>query len=460
MPQRPTIKPAHRTLISGAIALACLQTTGHAAGFALWEQSVSDMGTAYAGIAATADSVDTLYFNPAGITRLPGTRTGAAVHLVLPQTEFNNEGTSFTPAIGAAVPIGGGDGGDAGGLAAVPHSYLSYQYSDQVWFGLAINAPFGLTTEYKSDWVGRYHAIKSAVKTINLNPSIAYKVNEKFSVAAGVSAMYLDGEFTNAIDFGLLDVLAIPGNALAGWAGGALGPGLADGKSKITGDAWGFGYNLGVLFELTDDTRIGFHYRSEVEQDLEGEGRFTVPNPGLAAAGFSKTDIKASVDLPATFSASAFHQLNPEWALMADYTWTGWSSIPELRFKFENGLPDGVTTFDWEDTYRLSIGTRFQPSGSKWTYRAGVAYDESPIKDAASRSARLPDSDRIWVALGASYAPSEKLTIDAGYTHIFINDPKIAKTGLDPEDVSRGALSGSYESTVDLLSIEARYRFH
>ncbi len=101
----------------------------------------------------------------------------------------------------------------------------------------------------------------------------------------------------------------------------------------------------------------------------------------------------------------------------------------------------------------------YSPSGSSWTYRAGVAYDESPIRDAESRTARLPDADRIWLTVGAGFAPSKNLKIDIGYAHLFINDPKIEKTGLEAEDVTRGALIGSYDSSVDILSVAARYQF-
>jgi long-chain fatty acid transport protein len=427
-----------RALTIGGLGLAGA-TTANAAGFALIEQSVPGMGTAYAGAAATADSVDTLYFNPAGMTRLPGTRTGAAIHLIEPNTEFNNEGTR--DAVGN--PILGGDGGDASDLAAVPYFYLTHQLNDKTWLGLAVNAPFGLTTEYKSDWVGRYHAIKSRVTTVNINPSIAYRVNDQFSFALGVSAMYLDGEFTNAVDFGL-----IMNPALAG---------QFDGKSKITGNDWAWGGNVGLLFEPSEDTRIGIHYRSEVKQKLKGDAKFRLPNPALAAA-FPNSDVKVDVDLPATASLSGFHQLNREWAVVGDYTWTGWSSIPELRFKFDSGLPDGVATFDWKDTSRVAIGTIYTPENSDWTYRLGAAYDESPIKEAASRSARLPDADRIWLSVGAGFYPSADLRIDFGYAHLFKNDAKISKTATG-EDQLRGALNGSYEGSIDILSIEAQYTF-
>jgi len=444
-------------LALATLALAASQTL-HAAGFALIEQGVSGMGTAYAGAAATADTVDTLFFNPAGMTRLPGTQGGVGLHLVLPQNKFENEGTTYV----TGQPIPGGDGGDASSLAAVPHAYLSNQINDRTWLGLAINVPFGLTTEYDDDWVGRYHAIKSEVKTLNINPSLAFKVSDQVSLAVGASAMYLKGEFSNAMDFGLLDVLDLPSNPLYGWAGDTLGPGEADGKLRIEGDSWGFGFNLGALFELSEDTRIGVHYRSEVEQNIKGHAKFTLPQQAagtLLGYAFSDTKVEADVDLPAMASISAFHQLNGEWAIMADYTWTGWSSIPELRFDFANSLPDGITTFDWDDTNRFSLGATFRPSNVHWTYRLGVAYDESPIPNAASRSARLPDNDRVWLAIGAGFEPSKNLKIDIGYAHLFMDDPEIAKTGLEPEDVTRGALNGSYDSSVDILSIEARYVF-
>jgi long-chain fatty acid transport protein len=453
-------RPAALRALAGAVLCLSVSPTLYAAGFALIEQSVSGMGTAYAGAAATADTVDTLYFNPAGMTRLPGARTGAAVHLVRPRTEFNNEGTTFSPVVGGA-PISGGDGGDAGSLAAVPHFYLTNQLNDRVWLGLAVNVPFGLTTEYDDDWVGRYHAIKSHVQTLNFNPSIAFKASDQLSFALGISAMYLKGEFSNAVDFGLLNVIPQADGGLGGLLG-AVGPGQADGKSVIEGDSWGFGFNVGALFEFSETTRIGVHYRSEVEQNIQGDVEFTLPSGAPAPLGFvfRDGDVKASVDLPASASISAFHQLNDEWAVMADYTWTGWSSIPELRFDFvDSTLPDGVTTFDWKDTDRISLGATYRPSGSAWTYRMGTAWDESPIRDAASRSARLPDNDRTWVAAGVTYEVSEALEIDVKYAHLFVDDPEIDKTGLEEEDITRGALKGSYDSSVDILAVELRYTF-
>ncbi len=448
-----------RPTVGGIITTAALglafSPTIQAAGFALIEQGVQGLGTAYAGAAATADAVETLYFNPAGMTRLPGTQTGAAVHLILPENKFSNRDTTFSPLVGGA-PIPGSNGGDTGSLAAVPNAYLTHQLNDQTWLGFAINVPFGLTTEYDDDWVGRYHAIKSEVKTLNFNPSIAFKPNDQLSLAVGLSAMYIEGEFTNAIDFGTLNVIPAGLGGLGG-ALGPIGPGQADGSSRITGDSWGWGFNLGALYEFSDATRLGIHFRSKVKQNLKGDADFKVPAAPLGAV-FSDTDVKADVDLPATLSLSGVHQLNPEWSILADYTWTGWSSIPELRFGFGNGLPDAVTTFDWKDTSRLALGTTYQPTGSRWTYRFGMAYDESPIRNAETRSARLPDDDRTWVAIGAGFQASPQLKFNVAYSHLFIDDAEIAKDGTG-EDVTRGALNGVYDTKVDILSFDVQYRF-
>jgi len=199
------------------------------------------------------------------------------------------------------------------------------------------------------------------------------------------------------------------------------------------------------------------HFRSEVSQDIEGDAKFKQV-PGALQPAFSDTNVKADVDLPASVSVSGFHQLNAEWAIVGDYTWTDWSSIPELRFTFDNGLPDQVTSFDWRDTSRVSLGGIYTPQRSVWSYRFGVAYDESPVRNAKSRSARLPDNDRVWVSIGAGFRPSEKLRVDVGYAHLFIDDAKIRKTATG-EDATRGALNGSYKASVDILSIEAQYQF-
>ena len=172
--------------------------------------------------------------------------------------------------------------------------------------------------------------------------------------------------------------------------------------------------------------------------------------------------MSADVKLPATASFSVYHQLNPEWAVVADYTWTGWNTLKELRFDFDSNQADAVTTFKWKNTDRFGVGTIYSPAGSAWAYRVGVAYDESPIPDAQHRTPRLPGEDRLWVALGAGFSPSPNMRFDFGYAHLFVDDPKINKNAsIVPlnEDGFRGSLVGSYDASVDIISAQLQYIF-
>ncbi len=409
-----------------------------ASGFQLIEQSASGMGTAFAGGSAQAQDATTIYFNPAGMTRLQGTRISLAAHLVMPEAKFNNKGSST--AVG--VPLTG-DGGDAGETGVVPNLYLSQQINDKLFLGLGVNAPFGLSTKYNDGWAGRYYALKSEVRTININPSIAYKVHDRLSLGGGISAQYIDAELTNAFDFGLL-------------GGGST---LADGESKITGDDWGWGYNLGALFDVTEKSRVGIHYRSKIDYTIKGNTRFR-DVPAQLKSTFSRTNTKADVDLPWTLSISAFHQFNPQWAVMADFSRTGWSDLDELRFQFDSSLPDGVETMNWNDTNRYSLGASYSPN-SQWTLRVGTAYDESPVPNKNDRGARIPDEDRLWLSLGAGYRFSETFSFDIGYSHLWVKDPKIDKSAGAPgdENFPRGNLKGDYDASVDIVSAQVNIAF-
>ncbi len=422
------------------IAGACTAGQSMASGFQLIEQSASGMGTAFAGGAAQAQDASTIYFNPAGMTRLSGTRISIAGHLVMPQAKFDNKGSSS--AVG--VPLTG-NGGDAGQNGLVPNLYLSQQVTDRLFLGLGVNAPFGLSTKYNGGWAGRYYALKSEVKTININPSLAFKVNDMLSLGGGVNAQYIDAKLTNAVDFGLI-----------------MNPALstqADGESKVTGDDWAWGYNLGALLNITDRTRIGIHYRSKISYSVKGDLRFSnVPAP--LQPMFTNTNAESDVDLPWTFSISAFHQINPQWAVMADFSRTGWSDMEELRFKFDNTLPDGVETMNWNDTNRFALGVTYQPA-EKWTLRMGTAYDETPIPNKRDRGARIPGEDRYWLSLGVGYKFSETFSFDLGYSHLWVNDPKIDKKAGAPGDENflRGNLKGEYDASVDIVSAQVNMAF-
>ncbi len=429
-------------------------TTAHSSGYALIEQGVSGLGNAYAGGAASALDATTIFFNPAGLTRLNQPQFVGAGHIIIPSAKFTNEGSTHILQPMTGVPLRGDNGNDAGITALVPNLYVSMPIGNKLALGLGINSPFGLETDYGNTWVGRYHAIKSAMLTININPSVAYKLTDRLSLGAGVSIQYIKAELTNAIDFGTMDALGVFRPITMG-----LIPQGADGFAKLKGDSWGVGFNVGALYEFTKDTRVGITYRSRIKQKLKGDSEFSgVPSALGILPVFKNGGIKADVTLPDSASASIYHNINDQWAIMADVTWTGWKSFDELRIRFDNpAQADSVVTTSWKNSMRYSLGASYKPI-EKLTLRTGVAYDETPIPDAQHRTPRIPDTDRTWIAFGAGYKVSDKVTIDGGYVHIFFKDAYTAKTPVG-EDAIRGGLNGSYKGHVNILSLQMTYNF-
>ncbi len=413
------------------------------AGFALIEQGVSGLGNAYAGGSAIAEDASTIFFNPAGMTRLPGHQIMAGAHYIIPYADFDNKGSTHV----TGAPLSGGDDGNGADAKIIPNLYYSRKVSDRFSVGIGINTPFGLATTYSRDWVGRYHAVKSDLMSININPSVAYKVMDKMSVGVGFSAQYVDAELSSAVDFGTIGAaFGIPG----------LLPQRNDGYFKLDGDSWGVGYNLGLLYEFSKNTRIGAAYRSRIEHTLEGDADFShVPAP--LSASFRDTGAEADVTLPDSLSISFYHQLHPQWAVMADFTWTNWSLFDELVVKFDNDQAPNRTVENWDDSYRYSLGVSYIPNRN-WTLRIGTAYDTSAVSDKKYRTPRIPDGDRIWAALGAGYALSDMFGFDFGYAHLFINDPEIEKTATD-DDRLRGALRGSFSAHIDIISFQITMKF-
>jgi long-chain fatty acid transport protein len=453
-------KPSDAMAWSVAAALSTLAGGAAAGGFQLMEQNASGLGNAYAGQAAAAQDASTIYFNPAGMTRLPRRQAVFAGHLIKPSNDFHNTGT--TPAVSTITGAGAfplnGTGGDASDLAFIPNAYLSWKLTDQIFVGIGVNAPFGLKTDYDANWMGRFHALKSEVRAINVNPSVAFKVNEAISIAAGINWQRFDAELTKAVNYSFL--------ASAGGLPGV--PLMTEGSNKIEGDDSAWGYNLGVLFKVGPNTDVGVSYRSKLSYTLGGNVAFfgrpaTLQGALAIPAVFNQAGdgpISADVTLPDTWSVALRHDINKTWEVLADVTRVGWSSLDTLRIVRSNGALLEDTPFNWRDTWRFGLGVNYRMK--PWTLRLGVAYDQGPARD-TFRTPRIPDESRTWVAIGAQYKISQASAIDFGYAHLFVRDASVNLSGppaLTPALVAgRGALRGSYDGKVDILSIQYRHDF-
>lgn len=475
----------------GAAALLIIFSGAAAgAGFAIIEQSVKGLGAAFSNSAGAADA-STVYFNPAGLTNLTGTQIQTAGHIVAPSSEYTDQGSSLNPALGAFTPItgvatgagslAGNDGGNAGVTGLIPNLYVHKQLDGildgRLHVGVGINAPFALKTNYDEGWVGRYHALTSSVHTKNFNPSLGFQVNDWLSVGGGFSAQYIEARLSQAVDQSSACVAGVgaaaaPGGAAAVAAAlgavcapaGLLTPGnvAADANADLRNARdWSFGWNLGVQLHPTKSTRVGIHYRSKISHRLEGTAVFSRVNPtalGLSLASATVTDLvnqraTAKVTLPESASVNLYHAFNERWAVHGDVSWTRWSRIQNLQIDFAD-TTRSTLIFDWDNSFRYSAGLTFKPNDT-WTLRAGGAFDETPIPDAARRSARIPGEDRTWITAGASYRFSEHLSVDAGYAYLFVDDPKIANVN----ESTGHTLIGEYDADVHIASVQAVYRF-
>ena len=446
------------SIVSAAVlANALVSTQVHASGFALIEFSGSGMGNAFAGASASAEDASTVQFNPAGMTLLTGEQAVGVMHYIRPKADFSNNGSTGAVSLGSPALSGSND--DGGRDAYVPNFYYVRDINDQMKFGFGMNTPFGLATKYDDNWVGRYHAVESDVMTVNFNPSLSYKMDDKLSLGFGASIQYVDVILSSAIDFG-----AICYAALGPVACGALGatPQNADGFATLTGDNWGYGWNIGALYQFSKDTRVGLAYRSEVEHDVTGEADFTVPGAAsfaTASGAFVDTGLKASITLPDSLSASFYHSYDSKLALLADITWTGWSDFKELRIVYDNvNQPDSVTTEDWNNSLRYSLGANYRMD-EKLLLRVGLAYDETPIPSAERRTPRVPGDNRTWLSFGAQYKLDKEFTIDVGYSHLFVSKTQINNTYESSVPTLEATITGDYDAAVDILSAQVTWNF-
>jgi long-chain fatty acid transport protein len=411
-----------------------------ASGFQLMgEQSASGIGNAGAGSAAVAENASTIYYNPAGMTQLQAREVSGGLSIVKTGFSFTNEG-SITPGLS-----GNADGGTWG---FVPNGYGSWAVTKDIYIGLGIGAPFGLAVKYDAPWQGSAHANEFEIKTININPSIAWRANEWLSLGAGINYQYIDATYQRAAGTDGVPVLVNGRPIIVGGRPVTYPAGLLPGTPvKLEMDDGAWGWNIGVLFTPAPRTKIGMSYRSEIKYKAEGDVKVDGPSATVNAGGTS--NIEANITLPDTFIFSVAHGLNDQIELLGDISWTGWSSIPYVdivRTSATPAYPAGSvaqkldTRFD--DSWRFALGMNYKLD-EMWKLRFGIAYDQTPVPDAEHRLTSLPDNDRTWFSAGFQYKPAKNMAVDVGAAYIYLGDTKI-NNNLIAE--GKGWVRGDYDN--------------
>jgi long-chain fatty acid transport protein len=466
--------PFQCTRIAAAVAgIALALSAGHAfaAAFALQETSGSGVGNAFAGGAAAAENAATIWSNPAGMSKITTNQIVGAIDVVDFSAKFHNNGS--LPALNQPL---GGEGGNAGSTNVVPSVYALFPINPQWTFGVGVNVPFGLKTEYDSGWIGRYQAVKSHVMTLNVNPAVSWKIADNIALGAGVDYQHVKANFTRNVNYSAGIAQAAGTAAAGGLIPAALVPTIIaatpalDSFADVNGDDYAWGWNAGILIDFDKNMRVGAHYRSGFSYNISGSVAFqnpalpALPPPlapvvaGLAAAVNAQLfngGVTADIKFPSIINASVFYRLDDKWDLMGDIQYTHWSVIKNLTFVRTTGAVLDSTPENFRNAWRYSAGVNYHYD-DQWLFRAGYAYDQTPV-NATDRTPRLPDNNRNWLTIGAQYKWTKDLAIDFGFAYIWVSDPQINQN--EGSTAANGLIKGNYSSNVQIYSAQLTYSF-
>lgn len=406
----------------GSVSLIVAGTDAHAGSFAIREQSATGQGASFAGVAAGSAGLSSMFWNPATITMSPGFRFEGHATVIFPEAKINPD----LPTLGLVGALGGTPvgSGNIGQTAFVPAAYAGYQVTDRLWLGVSVNSPFGFITKAEQNWAGQTYGRSSKAFSVNVTPTIGYKVTDWLSIGVGLQVQYFDVTLKRALGVSPL-------------APGAI----------LEGDAYGVGYTLGLTLTPFEGTEIGLGFRSSIRHQLEGN---LILGPGTILP------VKANVNLPEVVSVGISQRLSPQWKVMAGVEWTNWSRLNVVPVtSAATGLAVTALPFSYRDGWFASVGAEYQVN-EQLALRAGLGYEWSPITD-RTRDVRIPDNDRFWASIGATYQWNDQLSFDIGYTHIFVKDTDIR---LVPGNPQFSALPFVAESkpTVDIVSVALKYR--
>lgn len=451
-----------RTGLALAVAALLSSPAAWASGYNFGTQSASGQGTAHAN-GAEADDASVIYDNPAGLTRLKGFQASQVLNVVLPAVEFTQTGPA-TARLGASpVPISGNNGGDPVDTTVVPHGYLSYQINDRFTAGLGVYVPFGANVSYDHQFVGRYYGTDTLLRTININPSLGFKLDDKQSLGFGLDVQHMKAKLAR-MQYGPAVYYAL--------THGVVNLAAPDGRFSVEGDSWGVGYNLGYLLELDAHTRFGAAYRSSIRHNNKGTATLDA-SATMGVTAIRTADATAELRTPESLSLNAYRDLDSRWALMADLTWTRHSRLDQVVVKAQPVTTTYYQT-NWKDTLKAAVGASYQLN-DQWKLRGGYSYDQSPSGSDADVLPTMPDNDRQWLSVGANWKLDAKNSLDFAYSYIFIRDRTVnrsydspttpdmplgnATSNLTTGGTSNGTVQGVFRSHAQILGVQLNHQF-
>ena len=478
----------HIKITAAVIGIAIAQHAA-ASGYHFGTQSVGAQSTANAAAAEAADA-STLFYNPAGLTHLDGkAEVTGALNIVAPSLKYKDARATYYQ----GGNVQGKTSGKVTKTTAAPHVYGAYKLNDRVTLGMGMYIPFGSKTNYQDDSVLRYNIKKLGLTSIALEPAVAFKFNEQHSFAVGMIAQYSEAELTKYADWSA----ARNDRVLAGTAAALQRQGIPaaattnranwQGRGDVKGQDWGFGYHLGWMFDVNDKLRVGVAYRSKISHNLIGTAKWqpagaVVKAPALANYIQSPTttntplgagrgylpseDASVRINTPESLSLHAMYRANDKLNLFGDITWTRHSRFNKANLIFGNsknvinGQSDRTTISpNWRNTYKVALGGSYQYS-EPLQLRAGIAFDQSPVKSAADRLNTMPDANRLWFSVGARYAYKKRHVFDTALSYVHINSSRFnAPRAIGTDVDSKGATSAKFKASATILGMQYTYKF-
>jgi len=425
-------------LVIIVVILISIFSTGSAlaGGIALYEVGTADVGLASAGYSARAQDASTVLTNPAGMARLEGTQLLVNAQVLYADVKFTAEqGTS--PALGSdsgGNPIGWFPGGSF---------FFTQKVSPELSVGFGVAGNFGLAEKYNANWIGRYYVQDTTLIGVSLLPSIAYRASKNLSIGLSLNVMY--GK--------LLDQVAV--NTI----------GNPDGQLKLEDSEWGWGANVGLLYEVDPGTRFGITYNSAVKLDFTAPANFSGLTPALETLlrlrGLLNANINLGITVPQGVMASAYHQLNDDWAILGSIGWQQWSQFGKAEVGITDASnPTSVTTdLHFKDTWHVAAGSQYRMS-KPWLLNFGIAYD-SAFQDSSNVSPMLPVNDAWRFGIGAQNEVSAKFDWGFGFEYAYGGTLHVNRQSSLPVAAGgRGDLVGSYKDASTLfIAVNGNWKF-